>query len=87
VDSRARKSNTDHTMFRFTDADGNAWDVVLGRGSWGAHVALFIPVGHAAPVRQTLLQAGAWDLAQDELETYAPDGFGELLEQSTIKDE
>lgn len=74
-------------MFRFTDADGNRWDVVLGRGSWGTHVALFVPVEHEAPVRQTQLMADAWDAAQDELDACAPDGFQDLFDRSTIKDE
>jgi hypothetical protein len=74
-------------MFRFSESDGSTWDVVLGRGSWGAHVALFVPVGHEAPVRQTALQAEAWDTAQDELERYAAEGFQDLFERSTIKDE
>jgi hypothetical protein len=74
-------------MLRFIDVDGNAWDVVLGRGSWGAYVALFVSVAHLAPARQAVLDADAWDTANAELEGLDRDGLQDLFDRSTIKDE
>ena len=56
-------------MRRFVDGDGQAWDVVLGRESWGALYALFVPAGpgHDRPVRQAPLRAAGYDAAHGEL--------------------
>jgi hypothetical protein len=56
-------------MRRFEDPDGKPWDVVVGRESWGALYALFIPAGpgRTEPIRQALLRSEAYDRAQLEL--------------------
>ncbi|MGH7501093.1 MAG: hypothetical protein ACREL7_04975 [Longimicrobiales bacterium] len=74
-------------MSGFVDRDGNAWDIILGRGSWGTWVALFIPISHLAPVRQSVLDADAWNKANDELEGMTTPGLHDLFDRSTIKDE
>ncbi len=73
-------------MWRFADRQGRTWDVVAGRASWGAHVALFVPVGHEAPIREAALRAAAWDQAMEEIEALGPAGLEALLDASTIKD-
>ncbi len=42
----------------FEDSDGRRWDVALGRASWGAFHALFVP-REGSGARQTLLAAEA----------------------------
>jgi hypothetical protein len=75
-------------MRRFRDGSGADWDVVLGRESWGALYALFVPaVTGAAPVRQTALRAVAYDAAMQELEQLDEAALQALFERSTIKDE
>jgi len=56
-------------MRRFVDGDGQAWDVVLGRESWGGLYALFVPAGpgQGRPVRQAPLRAVGYDAAHAEL--------------------
>jgi hypothetical protein len=58
-------------MRRFSDTDGQTWDVVLGRESWGTLYALFVPAGTGRdePVRQALLHSSGYDQAQRELES------------------
>jgi len=41
---------------RFKDSDGQEWDAVVGRSSWGGVYLLFIPV-EEGPVRQMALEA------------------------------
>ncbi|HSJ23307.1 MAG TPA: hypothetical protein VK929_01400 [Longimicrobiales bacterium] len=74
-------------MRTFTDRDGTRWDVVLGRESWGALLALFVPASGAAPARQALLQASAYDAAMQELDELDETALQELLDRSTVKDE
>jgi hypothetical protein len=73
-------------MRRFEDDHGRRWDVVLGRESWGALYALFVPAGHADPVRQTLLNAVRHGTAQLELDEMPVQRLRELFERSTIKE-
>jgi len=73
-------------MWRFDDRAGLRWDIVLGRASWGTHVALFVPVGHDAPVRQAMIDGDAWDQVMAELENIGPAGWQGLLDRSTIRD-
>lgn len=56
-------------MRRFVDEEGRTWDVVLGRESWGALYALFVPAGagSAEPIRQALLRSAGYDTAYAEL--------------------
>jgi hypothetical protein len=73
-------------MRRFRDRNGQEWDVVLGRESWGTLLALFVPVAGADPVRQAPLAATAYDTAMQELELLAEDAVQQLLDRSAIKD-
>jgi hypothetical protein len=73
-------------MRRFEDAQGRAWDVVLGRESWGVLYALFVPAGHQAPIRQALLRAEGYDAAQTELATLDESALMRLFEQSSVKE-
>jgi hypothetical protein len=73
-------------MRRFDDDDGRRWDVVLGRESWGALYALFVPAGHDAPIRQALLRAVAHDAAQHELDDMSGEELSALFRASTIKE-
>ena len=56
-------------MRRFVDDEGRTWDVVLGRESWGALYALFVPAasGSAPEVRQALPRSSGYDAAYFEL--------------------
>jgi hypothetical protein len=71
-------------MRRFRDPAGRAWEAVVGRESWGAFFAIFVPAGTEA-VRQTQLQAATWADAERELEALDDPALHELLERSTIK--
>lgn len=74
-------------MRRFTDDRGHTWDVVVGRESWGAFVALFVPRAGEGRVRQVPLSAGDRAEASRELEDLDGDALLELLERSTPKDD
>jgi hypothetical protein len=73
-------------MRRFEDSDGLAWDVVIGRASWGALLALFVPVDHDDPVRQAPLLASSMEAAADELDRMDSAALAALLVRSTPKD-
>jgi hypothetical protein len=73
-------------MRRFTDREGNDWDVVLGRESWGTSLALFVPRNDAVPVRQANLSAESVDAATQELDALADHALQELLDRSRIKE-
>jgi hypothetical protein len=74
-------------MRRFRDRDGVLWDVILGRESWGATVALFAPVAGPAPVRQAPLASSAYDGAMQELDGLDDAELQALLDGSTEKEE
>lgn len=74
-------------MRRFVDRSGREWDVVLGRGSWGVHVALFAPVGHAAAVRQAELGVAALEEAMDRIDVADEADLQTLLDQSKDREE
>jgi hypothetical protein len=70
------------------DQGGTTWDVVLGRESWGASVARFVPpAASGMPVRQTQLAAGAHDQAARDLESMDQAALRALLDRSTPKPE
>ena len=74
-------------MRRYDDPHGRTWDVVIGRESWGMHLALFVPAaGHEGPVRQTPLRASSQEQAAAELDAMDDAALADLLERSTIKD-
>jgi hypothetical protein len=74
-------------MRRFRDRDGQDWDVVIGRESWGTQLALFVPATGQAPVRQAPLAATATDAAMQELGQFSDADVQKLLDESVIKDE
>jgi hypothetical protein len=71
-------------MRRFQDAEGWGWEAVVGRESWGAFFAIFVPAA-AGEVRQTQLQAATWSDAERELEAVDERGLNELLARSSPK--
>lgn len=74
-------------MRTFVDREGTRWDVVLGRESWGALLALFVPASGPGPARQALLKASAYDVAMQELNELDDAALQALLDRSTVKDE
>lgn len=76
-------------MRRFRDSGGVEWDVVLGRESWGALLALFVPVDSSLPlpVRQAPLQASGYDAATTELDELDGAALQALLDRSVIREE
>jgi hypothetical protein len=71
---------------RFTDEDGQSWDVVLGRESFGALYALFVPAaGNPGSTRQTPLTADSYAGAEAELSGLSPSELGSLLQRSELK--
>lgn len=76
-------------MWTHIDESGAEWDVVLGRESWGALLALFIPRGRgdeARTVRQAVLQASGYEDAQREVEALGASGLAELFRRSNAKE-
>ena len=72
-------------MRRFRDRDGRVWDVVVGPESWGALLALFVPVdGEGA--RQTMLSAAGYTEAHQELDALEQDALQALLDRSVEKE-
>ena len=69
-------------MLRFVDPLGNTWDVVVGRESWGAVVALFVPVTSGQPMRQALLGALSPDEGLRELSALSPEELEQLFARS-----
>lgn len=74
-------------MQRFTDREGSRWDVVAGRESWGALVALFVPAaGSGAGARQTALSSASYEAAQQELDELDTTALQALLDRSSLKE-
>lgn len=73
-------------MRRFEDAERRAWDVVVGRESWGAFFAIFVPSHEGAVVRQALLGAEDPVEASRELDALDEDGLRRLLDESKPKE-
>lgn len=73
-------------MRRYADARGRSWDVVVGRESFGAFYALFVPAGETrAETRQTLLQADSHGGAQQAVEAMSQEELNELFDRSEPK--
>jgi hypothetical protein len=71
---------------RHVDRQGRAWDVLLGRESFGAFVALFVPAGeNPAPPRQAHLRADSQAAGDTELDALSTEELDELLEGSEPK--
>lgn len=74
-------------MRRFTDPEGRAWDVVLGRESFGSLLALFIPAaGNDQGPRQTQLHSDGYADAQEELDAMDDDDLTTVFQRSNPKD-
>ena len=73
-------------MRRFTDPQGDLWDVVIGRESWGTICALFVPVRAGAAVRQTVLPATGTEAAGQLVDEMDDNALVALLHRSTLKD-
>ncbi len=73
-------------MRRFTDPRGRSWDVVVGRESFGALYALFVPAAETrAETRQALLQAESQTGARQSVEEMTEAELTELFERSEPK--
>ena len=73
-------------MRKFQDGAGRTWEVVVGRESWGAFVALFVPAGSGGEVRQAPLGARGRSEADDEVDALTDDELLDLFERSEPKD-
>ena len=69
----------------FEDDQGRDWDVVVGRESWGALFAIFVPRGSGGEVRQAPLEATSHEAAARELDQMGEEGLRELLGRSRLK--
>lgn len=74
-------------MRRFDDHDGQGWEAVLGRESWGVLFAIFIPVGgpKGLEMRQAPLAVASHDEATRVFEALDETGLRALLERSEPK--
>ena len=73
-------------MRQYTDPRGRDWDVVVGRESFGALYALFVPAGETrAETRQTLLQQESKSKAQTAIEAMSDDEMNDLYQRSEPK--
>lgn len=73
-------------MRRIRDARDRAWDVVVGRESYGTRVALFIPTaGNPEGDRQAILEAESQLDAEAELDALSEPELRALLERSEPK--
>lgn len=74
-------------MRRYVDPDGRTWDVVVGRESWGALYALFVPAGRERdePVRQAMLDAEDYNSAHVLLADLPDGDLAALFRRSSPK--
>jgi hypothetical protein len=74
-------------MRRFDDDDGQSWEVVAGRESWGALFAIFIPVDgpEGLDMRQAPLSASSYEEATADFDVLDDVGLRELLGRSEPK--
>lgn len=72
-------------MRRFEDRDGVEWEVVAGRESWGAIVALFVPTREGPGVRQAPFPAAGYAEATTALDRMSLEALQELLDDSGPK--
>lgn len=73
-------------MRRYTDSRDREWDVVVGRESFGALYALFVPSGETrAETRQALLHEDSKANAQAAIEAMSEDDMDDLFERSEPK--
>lgn len=73
-------------MRRYTDSRGGSWDVVVGRESFGALYALFVPAAKTpGETRQTLLEAESQTAAGESLGAMSDEELNDLFERSEVK--
>lgn len=72
-------------MRDFTDEAGRRWQVVVGRESWGAIFAIFVPRGHDAPPRQAPMRASGYGAANEELGRLTEEDLRGMLASSEPK--
>ena len=72
-------------MRTFRDEEGRGWDVVAGRESWGAIVAIFVPSRGGSEVRQTVLHASSHVEGSAELAGLDESRLRDLLRESRPK--
>jgi hypothetical protein len=73
-------------MRRYEDPQGKSWDVVVGRESFGALYALFVPAAsNPGEARQTLLDAESPLDAEAELEALSAHELNDLWRRSEPK--
>jgi hypothetical protein len=71
---------------RYTDPRGRQWDIVVGRESFGALYALFVPAADTrAETRQSLLHADSQGAALEAVEEMAEDDLHDLFARSEPK--
>jgi len=70
---------------RFQESDGQEWDAVVGRSSWGGIYLLFIPV-EGGPVRQMELETEQVREAERKLAGAEDSELVRLLESSRLRD-
>jgi hypothetical protein len=68
------------------DAEGRRWEVVVGRESWGAFFAIFVPDREGLPFRQSLLRAASYEAAARELDELGREALLELFSESERKE-
>ena len=74
-------------MRRYTDRLGMRWDVVIGRESFGALLALFVPAsGNTGQPRQALLRSDSRVRADAELAAMDNAELDSLFERSEPKE-
>lgn len=73
-------------MRRYTDEGGRAWDVVVGRESWGGFVALFVARTGDDTVLQAPLSSGSRGEAAREVERLGEEELADLLERARPKE-
>lgn len=74
-------------MRRFRSPAGEEWDVVLGRASWGAFYALFVPADSRATIRQAPFTPASSAAAEAELDELDNAALNALFERSTPRDD
>ena len=68
-------------MRSFADAQGDRWQVTIGKESWGTLVLVFSPMGHGA-ARTSIMQAETLFDANVELDALSDDDLRNRLADS-----
>jgi hypothetical protein len=85
--TRATAPSGTDAVRRYADEAGRAWDIVIGRESFGALLALFVPAaGNPDAPRQAMLTADSHAGAEAELDAMEPVDLDGLFERSQPKE-